>query len=60
MLKAFRRSLLHAREEEGLYFTALLSEQTINEAFGSARHLWQGWVHTPTVTVWASLSVPQP
>ena len=56
MLNAFRQSLQCAREEQSLYFSALLSEETINQSFGAARHLWQGWVYTPAVTVWVFLS----
>jgi hypothetical protein len=33
-----------------------LSEESILEAFGPARWLWQGWVYTPAVTVWTFLS----
>lgn len=56
MLNSFRQSLLRARQDHSLYFAALLSEETINQSFGSARHLWQGWVYTPAVTVWVFLS----
>jgi hypothetical protein len=47
---------LLARRQQDLPFAALLDEQTILEAFGSARSLWQGWIYTPTVTVWVFLS----
>jgi DDE family transposase len=56
VLNSFRNSLLRARQQESLCFAALLSEETINQAFGPARDLWQGWVYTPAVTVWVFLS----
>ena len=31
-------------------------ERCIDEAFGAARWLWQGWIYTPAVTVWVFLS----
>jgi hypothetical protein len=45
-----------ARRQRDLYFAALLSEQSILRALGSASSLWQGWVYTPAVTVWVFLS----
>jgi hypothetical protein len=39
-----------------LYFAALLPQDRIEKAFGAARWLWQGWIYTPTVTVWVFLS----
>lgn len=56
MLNTFRNSVLRSRQQEGLYFASLLDEETINQAFGSARYLWQGWIYTPSVTIWVFLS----
>ena len=56
MLGSFRAAVRAARRHESLYFAALLPEERILEAFGSARLLWQGWVYTPAVTVWVFLS----
>ncbi len=56
VLNSFRDSLHRARQQQGLCFSALLSEEAINQAFGSARYLWQGWIYTPAVTVWVFLS----
>jgi putative transposase len=56
MLGSFRAAVQAARREEALYFAALLSEESILEAFGDARWLWQAWVYTPAVTVWVFLS----
>lgn len=56
MLSTFRNSVLRARQQQGLYFAGLLDEETINQAFGSARYLWQGWVYSPSVTIWVFLS----
>jgi putative transposase len=53
---AFRRAVAQARREGELYFAALLAEDRIHAAFGQARALWQGWIYTPTVTVWVFLS----
>lgn len=53
---AFRRAIAEARQQGGLYFAALLSEDRITEAFGAASELWQGWIYTPAVTVWVFLS----
>ena len=52
----FRRALAQARDQQGLYFAGLLSEQTILLAFGVARGVWQGWIYTPAVTVWVFLA----
>lgn len=52
----FRNSVQKAREEEGLYFAALLDKKVIDSAFGDARSEWQGWIYTPAVTVWVFLS----
>jgi len=56
MLDSFRAAVTAARRHGDLYFASLLSEQSILEALGSASSLWQGWVYTPAVTVWAFLS----
>ena len=39
-----------------LAFRALIEEQLIHDALGSASSLWQGWVYTPAVTIWVFLS----
>jgi Transposase DDE domain len=56
MLGSFRAAVQTARRHEGLYFAALLSEESILATFGEARALWHGWVYTPAVTVWVFLS----
>ena len=56
MLDSFRAAVTTARRQGDLYFAALLSEQSILHALGSASSLWQGWVYTPAVTVWVFLS----
>jgi hypothetical protein len=53
---AFRRAIVAARRQKGLYFASLLSEERIDDAFGIARAVWQGWVYTPAVTVWVFLA----
>lgn len=53
---AFRRAVAEGRRHGDLYFSSLLSENRILEAFGEARLLWQGWVYTPAVTIWVFLS----
>jgi len=53
---AFRHAVDRARRQGKLYFAGLLSEDHIQEAFGRARWLWQGWVYTPAVTVWVFLA----
>jgi hypothetical protein len=53
---AFRQAVARARRQGNLYFAGLLAEDLIQEAFGQARWLWQGWVYTPTVTVWVFLA----
>ena len=53
---SFRRAVAEARRQKGLYFASLLSEERIDDAFGIARALWQGWVYTPAVTIWVFLS----
>jgi len=56
VLGSFRAGVRAARRHESLYFAALLPEERILQAFGSARLLWQGWAYTPAVTVWVFLS----
>lgn len=56
MEASFRRAVAEARRQKGLYFAGLLSEERIDESFGMARALWQGWVYTPAVTVWVFLA----
>lgn len=53
---AFRRAVADARRQGGLYFACLLTEDRIEQAFGSARWFWQGWVYPPAVTLWVFLS----
>ena len=45
-----------ARRHGRLYFASLLPEQDILQAFGNARGLWQGWIYTPSITIWVFLS----
>lgn len=52
----FRRAVAKARQNGKLYFAGLLSEDHIQEAFGQARQLWQGWIYTPAVTIWVFLA----
>jgi len=56
MFQSFHAAVRAAREHGNLYFAALLSEDRIQNAFGRARGLWQGWIYTPTVTLWVFLS----
>ena len=53
---AFRRAVTQVRGAGKLSFAALLAEDRIDTAFGSARGLWQGWISTPAVTVWVFLA----
>jgi hypothetical protein len=39
-----------------LYFAGLLTEDRIQQAFGKARSLWQGWIYSPAVTIWVFLA----
>jgi hypothetical protein len=52
----FRRAVAEARRSGSLCFASLLAEHRIDQAFGSARELWQGWIYTPAVTVWVFLA----
>ena len=56
MIHAFRTAVADARRHGDLYFAALLPQDRILKAFGTARWLWQGWIYTPTVTVYVFLS----
>src|SRR5512136_1618667 len=56
MFQSFRAAVADARRHGDLYFAALLSQDRIQKAFGTARWLWQGWIYTPAVTVWVFLS----
>src|SRR3989304_6247966 len=56
MLHSFRATVAEARLHADLYFAALLSQDRILNAFGTARAAWQGWIYTPAVTVWVFLS----
>lgn len=56
MVHSFRAAVAAARRHGDLYFAALLSEQSILDALGSASSLWQGWVYRPAVTVWVFLA----
>ena len=56
MVHSFRTAVADARRHGDLYFAALLSEDHIQKAFGTARWLWHGWIYTPAVTVWVFLS----
>jgi hypothetical protein len=56
MFQSFRATVAQARRHGDLYFAALLSQDRILKAFGTARAAWQGWVYSPAVTVWVFLS----
>lgn len=56
MYQSFHNAVATARQEGGLCFAGLISEDRILNAFGEARLIWQGWVYTPAVTVWVFLS----
>ncbi len=56
MVHSFRAAVADARRHGDLYFAALLPQDRIQKAFGTARWLWQGWIYTPAVTVWVFLS----
>ena len=56
MFQSFHAAVSEARRHGDLYFAALLSQDRIEKAFGTARWLWQGWIYTPAVTVWVFLS----
>ncbi len=56
MVQSFQAAVADARQHGNLYFSALLSQDRIEKAFGKARWLWQGWIYTPAITVWVFLS----
>lgn len=56
MVRSFRSAVASARRHGDLYFAALLPGDRILKAFGAARATWQGWVYTPTMTVWVFLA----
>ena len=56
MFHSFRKAVTLARQHGDLYFAALLDEQRILEALGSASSLWQGWIYSPAITTWVFLS----
>jgi putative transposase len=56
MVHSFRAAVADARRHGDLYFAALLPQDRILKAFGTARWLWQGWIYTPAVTVYVFLS----
>jgi hypothetical protein len=45
MFHSFRTTVAEARRYADLYFTALLSQDRILNAFGAARATWQVWVY---------------
>jgi hypothetical protein len=56
MFDSFRYAVMQARRHGDLYFAALVDQQSILDALGSASSLWQGWIYTPAVTIWVFLS----
>jgi hypothetical protein len=56
MDRALHRAVAEARRHGKLYFASLLPEEDILQAFGKARWLWQGWIYSPSVTVWVFLA----
>jgi putative transposase len=56
MFQTFHAAVVEARRHGDLYFAALLPQDRIEKAFGTARWLWQGWIYTPAVTVWVFLA----
>jgi hypothetical protein len=56
MVHSLRAAVTEARRHGDLYFAALIPQDRIEKAFGTARWLWQGWIYTPAVTVWVFLS----
>jgi hypothetical protein len=51
MVHSFRATVAESRRHGDLYFAALLSQDRIEKAFGTARWLWQGWIYTPAVVL---------
>jgi len=56
MVHSLRAAVAEARRHGDLYFAALVPQDRIEKAFGTARWLGQGWIYTPVVTVWVFLS----
>ena len=56
MFQSFSAAVADARRHGDLYFAALLPQDRIAKAFGSAIGLWHGWIYNPAVTVWVFLS----
>jgi hypothetical protein len=56
MVYSLRAAVAEARRHGDLYFAALVPQDRIEKAFGTARWFWQGWIYTPAVTVWVFLS----
>jgi hypothetical protein len=56
MFGSFKAAVAAARRHGDLYFAALLDQESILEAFGSASSVWEGWLYTPAVTTWVFLS----
>ena len=56
MVHSFHAAVAEARRHGDLYFAALLPQDRILKAFRSARSFWQGWVYTPSVTLWVFLA----
>ena len=56
MFQSFSAAVADARRHGDLYFAALLPQDRIAKAFGSAIGLWHGWTYNPAVTVWVFLS----
>lgn len=56
MFKAFQAAVRAARRHDDLYFAALLDQQCIEEAFGTATSTCKAWLYKPWVTLWVFLS----
>jgi putative transposase len=56
MFASFRSIVAKARQHDDLYFSALLPQDHIHEAFGNARWIGQGWFYTQPATLWTFLS----
>lgn len=55
-MDSLRTAVERARRRGDLCFAALLPEERILKAFGLARVVWQGWIYSPSITVWTFLS----
>jgi hypothetical protein len=53
---SFRARINAARRDSGLYFSALLPEQFIEERFADASGGWRGWIYTRASVIWCFLS----